>query len=319
MCSQKVPGWGSAVDGSSHHDTLRSGEVCGVDYPAAAADHAELAPLKRKASSLSPVPTKKRKAEDTGQTEATKEAEKQIKKPSSSSSTTARRFACPFFQRRPTRTKSSCVYPGFSSIARLKEHLYRQHMQPAYQCTRCMACFDSDGELRDHSRAEVPCEIKPNNIPDGITAEQEKALKSKKRTNKPGKVSSDVEKWREIYGLLFPCENIPSPYCNPVSASSEYEVILRREFPECLKVSLDVLLGSCEEYQKISLLDIATDCLDRVLSGWQRDSVSESTAEDGLSPNTDTEARHGDSGSPSCCDAQTPSTEIGIVNSRGQV
>lgn len=31
-----------------------------------------------------------------------------------------KRLACPFFKRKPTKTRLSCVYPGFSSIARLK-------------------------------------------------------------------------------------------------------------------------------------------------------------------------------------------------------
>jgi hypothetical protein len=44
--------------------------------------------------------------------------------------------------------------------------------------------------------------------PEGITPENEKRLKSKKKSH-PNQ--TDEDRWRDIYRLLFPSEDVPSP------------------------------------------------------------------------------------------------------------
>lgn len=52
------------------------------------------------------------------------------------------------------------------------------------------------------------CEVIDTIPPGDITTYQEKQLKSRKHTTRR---QTDEEKWRDIYGLLFPNEKMPSP------------------------------------------------------------------------------------------------------------
>jgi hypothetical protein len=53
------------------------------------------------------------------------------------------------------------------------------------------------------------CEVKEQAQADGIDKTQEAALKSKKR---PSGIISEVEKWRQVYKIIFPGDqDIPSP------------------------------------------------------------------------------------------------------------
>jgi hypothetical protein len=52
------------------------------------------------------------------------------------------------------------------------------------------------------------CEVLDVIPPGDITTYQEKQLKSRKHTTRR---QTDEEKWRDIYRLLFPSEEIPSP------------------------------------------------------------------------------------------------------------
>ncbi|OJD38895.1 uncharacterized protein BKCO1_300093 [Diplodia corticola] len=125
-----------------------------------------------------------------------------------------RRFACPYVKRFPNRSPKapSCVFPGYPNVARLKGHLYRTHMRPLL-CLRCYETFRSETELGAHQNAPERC-AQVSNVPDieGITPEQEKQLKSKKRINGD---DSEERRWESIYRILFPDEtDSPSPYCD---------------------------------------------------------------------------------------------------------
>lgn len=216
-------------------------------------------------------PSKRRKGEDQERDDED-DGDNQDDRNSTGSSTGKRRLACPFFKRKPTNTRPSCVYPGFSSIARLKEHLYRQHMLPPYKCPRCSTYFMTDLELYDHSRAPDPCQINGANTLEGITPDQEKALKSKKRTNKSGTLNNEEEKWRDIYTILFPLENIPSPYCDTISAPPQYEDFLRREVPSLLRQRLRTTpvqsLRILDEETQMHIVDLVRDCQELLFSRW---------------------------------------------------
>lgn len=109
-----------------------------------------------------------------------------------------------------THTTSFCARPLMCS----REHLYRNHLLDPHLCLRCQVTFGSDQELREHSRALQPCQVSRETDIEGITPEQAKALKSKKRHTKDA--SSELEKWKHIYEILFPGEKPPSP-CKSVS------------------------------------------------------------------------------------------------------
>ncbi|KAF4304031.1 hypothetical protein GTA08_BOTSDO07540 [Botryosphaeria dothidea] len=109
-----------------------------------------------------------------------------------------RRFACPFtkrFRDQPPKT-SACICKGFSTAHRVKEHLYRVHLQHRYTCFRCYEKFDNDTQLKAHARAAEICEA-VDEPPDEqeLDAEQEKQLKSEKLARD----ASEENKWAFIY------------------------------------------------------------------------------------------------------------------------
>jgi hypothetical protein len=63
--------------------------------------------------------------------------------------------------------------------------------------------------LTDHQRQVGFCELNQSEPAEGLDKEQEKKLKSKKKSS-----LSEEERWREVYKVLFPNddeETIPSP------------------------------------------------------------------------------------------------------------
>ncbi|KAI0827245.1 hypothetical protein F5Y06DRAFT_308654 [Hypoxylon sp. FL0890] len=126
-----------------------------------------------------------------------------------------RKFACPFYKHDPKAHNKhrSCAGPGWASLHRLKEHLYRAHRLPKHTCPRCNEPFDDAKDLGEHLRAEVLCE-KLDVVPvlQGIDEVTETKLKVRKK-NCPG--MTDEQRWRDIYMILFPKANpnaMPTPY-----------------------------------------------------------------------------------------------------------
>ncbi|OAA58485.1 hypothetical protein SPI_06558 [Niveomyces insectorum RCEF 264] len=129
-------------------------------------------------------------------------------------------LACPFHKRNPSKygiqhnvTANSrkdgyraCAGPGFKSIQRLKEHLKRKHTP--VQCDRCYRIFDGAdkasciNELTDHRRHEVPCEKGDPSLKEGISEAQWAALD--KQNRKKNQEKHKVDKWFEIWHVLFP-------------------------------------------------------------------------------------------------------------------
>ena len=81
---------------------------------------------------------------------------------------------------------------------------------PPY-CRRCYSTFDSETQLTEHFRSASTCPVRsPVNI-EGITKEQESALKGRRTMFQAG---SEEEKWKIIYLILFPdtaLSELPSP------------------------------------------------------------------------------------------------------------
>ncbi|KAK3899230.1 hypothetical protein C8A05DRAFT_37168 [Staphylotrichum tortipilum] len=117
-----------------------------------------------------------------------------------------RKFACPFYKRYPASEKlyKSCHGPGWGSVHRVKEHVYRRHQTPTAQCVRCQVSFANQAALTEHLRAERQCENKtpsPDEEIIYITQDQERELR-KKRKNVP-----EEDRWFENFRIIFP--NLP--------------------------------------------------------------------------------------------------------------
>ena len=124
-------------------------------------------------------------------------------------SETGPRFACPFFKHDPNRYRNrrTCPGPGWPTVHRVKEHLYRSHAQPIY-CPRCFAIFDLDSDFAAHIRGN-PCQT---SAPQPIEGIDRKTFESLKKRSPALRLEED--KWRDTYQLLFPevsPTDIPSP------------------------------------------------------------------------------------------------------------
>ncbi|KAI0379121.1 hypothetical protein F5Y04DRAFT_283207 [Hypomontagnella monticulosa] len=182
----------------------------------------------------------------------------------------AKKFACPYYQRRRHRRETTgglprraCYGPGFLSVHRVKEHIYRAHRLPLF-CPRCDTKFDSDVSLEKHMRQNPPCDNKVKQVKEGIDSTAEKLLRSR---NKEFNSKTEEEKWSHIYNVLFPADNPrdqPSPYYenhmdanfandspNHNSTARRYEEFLQREFFQriygVLENKIDEALDSAEK------------------------------------------------------------------------
>lgn len=131
------------------------------------------------------------------------------------------RLACPFHKKNPRKyciqhdlaesskkhEYRSCEGPGFTSIQRLKEHLKRKHYP--VQCDRCYAIFPGSDRakcvtaLEAHRQQPIPCERGQSDLKEGIS-DAKWAQLEKKKTVKQSKESSRIEKYWEIWDILFP-------------------------------------------------------------------------------------------------------------------
>ena len=93
------------------------------------------------------------------------------------------------------------------NLTSYREHLYRCHMAPIH-CSRCWVQFKDQEEYWAHTHATCICELQPRPALKGITPEIEARLRSRKPSLPR---QSDEQKWREIYSLLFPNEEVPDP------------------------------------------------------------------------------------------------------------
>ncbi|KAK3307688.1 uncharacterized protein B0T15DRAFT_393551 [Chaetomium strumarium] len=166
------------------------------------------------------------------------------------------KFACPYFKRNPKKYRkwTSCPGPGWDEVHRAKTHLYRWHQLPI-QCPRCWTVFKTDDQRQSHLQQDPPCAVQPNQtLYEGFTKDQEKRLRSRKKTQAD---TTDEAKWREIYMILFPDDDvaaIPSPYYDESDANGEggstssgsgefedYATFIRREMPTLVRRELEVL------------------------------------------------------------------------------
>jgi hypothetical protein len=195
------------------------------------------------------------------------------------------RFACPYYKRNPRRhqTFTSCRDPGFTTVSRLKEHLYRRHLLPI-QCNRCCSIFENESQLREHQRDPRGCEIQEQMPLEGFDKAQERKLKSKKRSLGS---QTEEDKWKSVYRILFPDDaddDMPSPYCEYITRSkspdsdksrnvARFQEFSRLELPRLVRRTLEVAVEKeaqpLEERLKDQLVDIVRECQSQLISMFQ--------------------------------------------------
>ncbi|KAJ9663202.1 hypothetical protein H2198_000963 [Neophaeococcomyces mojaviensis] len=119
-------------------------------------------------------------------------------------------YACPYAKHDPIRYSHininkdesdyrNCSTGYWTSISRLKQHLYRTHDR-SQRCRRCWKYFPTESALREHTE-RGSCGPKPE--PQGLMTAHQHNVVSRREQGKP------VESWIKIYQALFPGDELP--------------------------------------------------------------------------------------------------------------
>ena len=82
--------------------------------------------------------------------------------------------------------------------------MYARHVSPS-QCPRCWEPF-RDSALQQHLQQDPPCDVQAERkLFDGCTPDQEKMLRSRRKSNPD---ITEEEKWFKMYKILFPADDI---------------------------------------------------------------------------------------------------------------
>jgi hypothetical protein len=162
-----------------------------------------------------------------------------------------------------------------------REHLYRRHLLPP-QCHRCCITFANDVTLREHQRDPRGCEVNEQIPLEGFDKDQERRLKSKKRSQT---YQTEEEKWKGVYRILFPDDgeaDIPIPYieyqpCTGQTAEpsniASFQEFSRLELPRLVRRTLEVIIEQeaqpLEEKMKERLVDVVKECQNHLVSMFQ--------------------------------------------------
>ncbi|KAF4990304.1 hypothetical protein FDECE_14447 [Fusarium decemcellulare] len=161
-------------------------------------------------------------------------------------------------------------------------------VKPDDEPRRCWQDFKSEN-LRDiHLQNDPPCDRRENDtILDGFTKDQEKQLRSRKKSET--NVTAEG-KWREMYQILFPDDDpatIPQPYHETVNVESSapglntpahFAAFARREYPRFVRRELEVLFESefqdVEERVRPRVQDIVLNLQPRLIALYERSALS---------------------------------------------
>lgn len=213
------------------------------------------------------------------------------------------RYACPLFKRNPQKygSRSACSGPGWESVHRVKEHLYRSHARLIH-CPRCNLGLASQQDLIGHLSSKDRCEEssgvsnqKSNSI-EGFDEEQEKKLKKRSQSG-----LTENEKWIEVYKILFPTDDhsrIPSPFYeyqlsipseslpSPTSDTiARFEDLCQRELPGIMRSKLELIideeLRTTSERIKSRVPEIVRSSQEEFLQRFQRHEPASSNVAEG--------------------------------------
>ncbi|KAG8357684.1 hypothetical protein FVEN_g4429 [Fusarium venenatum] len=164
------------------------------------------------------------------------------------------RFACPFFKHNPTKFigERSCCGPGWINVQRVKEHIFRKHGAPEFQCARCFTDFENDSDLDEHRRNTVACEVRDRpSAPPRVDKGMMQLLKQRKKSTTP---VTEMDKWYTVYKIIFPHETqVPSPYyeLEEKGLTSPSETTAEEMFQKNLKETLPL-----EALTNMGLMDL---------------------------------------------------------------
>ncbi|KAF4501695.1 hypothetical protein FAGAP_2101 [Fusarium agapanthi] len=251
------------------------------------------------ASSSQPRRKRQRSGSDDGFGEDDKTPDRTQKKRGKTSDSTETRYVCPFFKHNREKYKTSqwksCCWPGWTSVHRVKEHLYRRHMLPKFRCNRCRQDLKSAFNLNEHQRADTICQRQSEEPEEeGIDEEQERLLRVRKRKNGKAPQVAEEEKWVEMYKILFPHDDpIPSPYPElcPLQPEQDiehpganvldsFEDYARREFSRRMRPRIESLVDGIFEQTLTSqtITDVANNVLSGIMESF-RESQSQETCQ----------------------------------------
>ncbi|KAH8669642.1 hypothetical protein BGZ60DRAFT_528116 [Tricladium varicosporioides] len=205
-----------------------------------------------------------------------------------------KQFACPFRKHDPRKynlqERPRCVLKPHKTIARLKAHLYQYHL--IEQCPRCKSVFESEETLEAHNMGQERCEAKVDGVVDGMTRRMKDQIHCRRKLH-PGQ--TDVEKWEQIYKILFFNEPVPNPYFEPVSDYdmerpqspdsvnlAQYEAYLRQTLPtfvqNALETAVDNELQPIEIQLQRRMIDIIREAQNKAFMSFRSNRKSESGA-----------------------------------------
>ncbi|CAJ2512044.1 Uu.00g076690.m01.CDS01 [Anthostomella pinea] len=198
-----------------------------------------------------------------------------------------RKWACPFYKHDPEAHSKhrSCAGPGWPSLHRLKEHLYRIHRLPKHTCPRCTEPFEDAKDLQSHLRADEPCKTLELVPVQGIDEATEAKLRIRK---KHGPGVTEEQRWKEIYLILFPDANrhaVPNPYYDsndPLALSKRVdrfrrvEKRIKKELPQLVQKRVERKFENVQIEVLHNLNDIIRDGLLEFFKGLPRDDRSPS-------------------------------------------
>ncbi|KAH8656116.1 hypothetical protein BGZ60DRAFT_417808 [Tricladium varicosporioides] len=137
-------------------------------------------------------------------------------------------YACHFHKFNPgkygpwTNVKyRTCIGPGPIELRRIKDHFKASHRP--FQCVKCYGIFKDIDELQEHQRSEICSKNLPalkEGIDDGQWAKIESIIKAKKGISLAEKRKHDIEKWFDIWRIIFPGVSPPSNPWNDAHQST---------------------------------------------------------------------------------------------------
>ncbi|KAI1453522.1 hypothetical protein F4805DRAFT_461708 [Annulohypoxylon moriforme] len=210
-----------------------------------------------------------------------------------------KKFACPFFKHDPRvhNKHRSCAGPGWTSLHRLKEHLYRAHRLPKHACPRCNEPFEDAKDLGNHLRAEELCKKLDVVSAQGIDETTEAKLKVRKKSC-PG--MTDEQRWGDIYMILFPKANpnaMPTPYYDSNDALRFSKSVeewkktkkrMQKDLPKKVQKKVEKSFEKVEVDVLNRLPDIVRDCLFEFFKDSSHDDRSSSTTTPAATPRAHT-------------------------------
>lgn len=167
-------------------------------------------------------------------------------------------FACPF-QRSNPRKHHRCLKYTLNRIKDVKQHIYRQHSQPAFYCARCYEIFTSPGFRDVHSR-RADCDKRDPPQFEGISEQQRNELKKTSPKKKPLH-----EQWFEVWDVIFP--GIQRPRSAFIGSHVEEMIPLLRDIWDSKKAEIiSGVLDSrsrCDGVDSQLLADVMGSVFDR--------------------------------------------------------